>query len=119
MPDASSWNVDILHHSITGAYELAYTIQSHRGQELAQHVQRNRIERKTTTCSQPKVINVFGGVSAAKFWANDELKSKCTGGGPVSSKSVVQQQVEEVIGHSVRKAVLDALSPDTQKMKKE
>lgn len=119
MPDASSWSVDIMHRGITGVYELAYTIQSNSGQELAQRVHRDRIERETTTCSQPKIINVFGGVSPANFWANDALKSKCTGGGPVSSKSAVQQQIEEVIGHLVRKAVLDIHNPDTQKIKKE
>jgi len=102
MPESSTYSIDIQHQRIVGAYEVAYTLQTPVATTETPHVMRDSIELKTTTCSQPKVINAFGGVSVAGFWASDQLKAQCLNGGSTISRQGAQAQIENAIGRGVR-----------------
>lgn len=106
MPDSSTYSVDLQKQSISALYEVAYTIQRAGSPGSTPHVARDRLEMQATKCSQPKIINAFGGVSAADFWANDQLKALCTTGGPGISRQTAQVRVERDIGQAIRKEIL-------------
>lgn len=115
MPDSSSYNVDIQHFKAEAAYEFAYTVTTPSGQMIGQKVIRDRIEREGSQCSQPTVINAFGGVQPAQFWASDELQSKCSQPSERPSKSAMQSDAEARIATEMQQHLTIVSLPEPPK----
>lgn len=107
MPKSSSYSIEIQRQRIVGSYEVAYTLGAAGMAGAAPHVMRDNIELKATTCTQPKVINAFGGVTAADFWASDQLKTLCTNSGPPISRQIAQERIESAIGQAIRGEIIN------------
>ncbi|TCV86643.1 hypothetical protein [Sulfurirhabdus autotrophica] len=60
--------------------EYGYAIKaSRKGGVLADELIRDKLSNTYHSCSNMRVQNVFGGVQGAKFYANDDVRAKCSG----------------------------------------
>lgn len=102
MPEAASYNVDIEHLSAQASWEFAYLVRLPSGRELAHGVISNKTEREAVRCSQPMIVNVFGGSTPARFWASDELQRLCENNDTGPTKASVEDFAESLIGNELQ-----------------
>jgi hypothetical protein len=95
MPKNASYQFDLR----TGGAEIeyGYVVSSWRdGKKLSEGVVRGKVGGEYRKCENARVINVFGGVSAAGFMANDDMRRACSGPTTVSIEDLRGQVLEKI-----------------------
>jgi len=95
MPKNASYQFDLK----TGGAELdyGYVVSTWRdGKKLSENVVRGKLGGEFKKCENPRVVNVFGGVSSAEFMANDDMRAACTNQEAVSIDSLRAQVLEKI-----------------------
>jgi hypothetical protein len=83
MPKNASYQFDM--KSGGAELEYGYVISAWKnGVKLAENVLRGKLGGAYRKCENPRVINVFGGITAAGFMANDDMKQACSAQNEVS-----------------------------------
>lgn len=76
MPKNASYFYEVTEAGAEISY--AFEIKAHRkGTQIADKLLRAREQDSSSHCSNPRVQNVFGGVSPADFVANDHMQTTC------------------------------------------
>jgi hypothetical protein len=76
MPQNASYFYEVTESGAEIAY--AFEIKAHsKGAQIADNLLRAREVDSSSYCSNPRVQNVFGGVSPAGFVANDHMQGNC------------------------------------------
>jgi hypothetical protein len=87
MPKNASYLFDLK----TGGAELdfGYVVSAWKnGVKLQEDVLRGKLGGAFRKCENPRIVNVFGGVSSAGFIANSDMESACSGKREVSMDSL-------------------------------
>jgi hypothetical protein len=87
MPKNASYLFDLK----TGGAELdfGYVVSAWKnGVKLQENVLRGKLGGAFRKCENPRIVNVFGGVSSAGFIANSDMESACSGQREVSMDSL-------------------------------
>lgn len=83
MPKNASYLFDLK----TGGAELdyGYVVSSWKnGVKLRETILRGKLGGTSRKCENPRIVNVFGGVSSAGFVANNDMESACSGQNEIS-----------------------------------
>lgn len=78
MPQNASYAYDVL----IGGNEIEYgyvITATQGGRQLADDLVRGKVENGYEKCLNPRIQNVFGGVTRADFVANDDQQRRCSG----------------------------------------
>lgn len=95
MPRNASYQFDLK----TGGAELdfGYVISAWRdGKKLSERVTRGKLGGEYKSCENPRIVNVFGGVTSAEFMANDSMKAMCSQQPPISIEAMRAQVLEKI-----------------------
>lgn len=95
MPKNASYQFDLR----TGGAEIeyGYVVSAWRdGKKLSEGVVRGKVGGEYRKCENARVVNVFGGVSAAGFMANDDMRRACSGPTTVSMDDLRGQVLEKI-----------------------
>lgn len=96
MPKNASYHYEV----ITGGVEIeyGYIVRAYDGESLVyENVVRGTEQRKYSKCQNARIQNVFGGVSAASFIANNDMQSRCSGVGFVSLDQVRKDIYKKIV----------------------
>lgn len=102
MPRHASYMYDIK----SGGVELEYGYVVHleqNGITLLDELVRGTIKENFVRCENPRVVNVFGGITRANFVANGDMSSRCSGA--TTSSPSVQTLKGQVLALLVDKIV--------------
>ncbi|MGT2495037.1 hypothetical protein ACU4GD_43325 [Cupriavidus basilensis] len=93
-------NASYLYDKRTGgiAIEYAYELKVGPGKP---DLLRDTINRTYSACSNSRIVNVFGGVSAADFVANDSMRADCSGS--ATDISQLRKEVEGLLVEALAK----------------
>lgn len=95
MPKNASYQFDL--RSGGAQIEYGYVISSWvSGKKLSEDVVRGKVGGESHACENPRIVNVFGGVSAATFTANDNMRSTCSGPTAVSIDTLREQVLDKI-----------------------
>jgi hypothetical protein len=89
-------NASYLYDYSEGGAEIAYAYEivvSQGGRAIFEKLIRKSVKRSYTSCSNPRIRNVFGGIQRADFWANDAVRSRCQNAGQRVRTSDLRQDV--------------------------
>lgn len=95
MPKNASYQFDLK----SGGAELdyGYVVSTWKnGVKLDERVLRGKLGGSFRKCENPRVINVFGGVSSAGFMANDDMKQACSNQKDVSMDGLRSELLEKI-----------------------
>jgi hypothetical protein len=78
MPKNASYLFDM---KTSGAeLDYGYVVSAWKnGVKLHENVVRGKLGGTYRSCENPRIVNVFGGVSSASFMANNDMKTACSG----------------------------------------
>ena len=106
MPRNASYMYDL----VSGGAELSYAIDvsiSRNGTRVFNKLIRDRETRSYSFCRNARIQNVFGGVQAATFVANDHMQSQCSGNSsPVRARDL-RERVIDGIAEQIREAIVE------------
>lgn len=95
MPRNASYAFELVEGS--ASIEYAYEIQHLGGGKVIEDkLLRDKVSDSYKSCSNARVINVFGGVQAAGFYANERMKNLCSGGRAVAASDLRPQVIRRV-----------------------
>lgn len=95
MPRNASYLFDIT----TGGAEIEYGFVltvTRNGTQLKDEVVRGRLSSEYRRCTNQRIQNVFGGVAPAGFVANDDMRSRCSGGDNKSIDTLRTESLEKI-----------------------
>lgn len=95
MPKNASYLFDL----VTGGYSLdyGYVVTARRDQSPpTESVVRGKVEANYRKCLNPRIQNVFGGVSRADFVANENMQQRCSGPSSASMDELRQQVLAKI-----------------------
>lgn len=96
MPRNASYQFELR----TGGAEIeyGYVVSFWKGgQRMAEEVVRGKLSGVFNKCENPRVVNVFGGVTSAEFVANDDMRSACSGKHEVSMDTLRTQLIIKIV----------------------
>lgn len=101
MPKGASYHVDVERSEIVLQY--AYFVQALDGP--SDPVRREgRLSSLRTRCMNPRIVNVFGGVTSAGFVANEQMKQMCE-----APQGASRQDLESQASRALLGAIAEAL----------
>lgn len=92
MPQNASYQFDLR----TGGAEIeyGYVVSLFRGgKRISEEVVRGKLGGSSISCENARIVNVFGGVTAATFLANNDMRSVCGSGGKKTSMDDLRSQL--------------------------
>ena len=103
MPRNASYLYDI--SSSGSAIEYGYVVAVEGGTGTTRHeeVVRGTTSGEEIRCSNARIQNVFGGVQAANFVANEDMAARC-GGGNGKTMSRLRDEVYEAVAAAIKRA---------------
>lgn len=96
-------NASYLYELVSGGAEIdyGYVVSAYRkGIKIHDQVVRGRVGGDYARCQNPRIQNVFGGVSSAGFVANEDMERRCSTTRTVSMdrlRAEVQEKITEEI----------------------
>jgi len=90
-------NASYMYEHVTGGLDVnaAFLLKIEaNGAIKLDKVIRDSVSKRWSSCENPRIVNVFGGVQKAEFAANDNMRSKC--GSSSSRPTVVDLRAESV-----------------------
>lgn len=78
MPDNASYLYDVISGGAEIEYGYVLTAEK-EGKPVFEEIVRGKAEEKYQRCQNARIQNVFGGVSSARFEANDDMRQRCSG----------------------------------------
>ncbi|MBC7623061.1 MAG: hypothetical protein H7232_06725 [Aeromicrobium sp.] len=84
-------NASFRYEFVTGGAEIdyGYVVKATRdGTNNYEQVVRGKVSGESRRCINPRIQNVFGGVTAAGFVANSDMANRCSGSTSVSMESL-------------------------------
>ncbi len=100
MPRNASYQFDLT----TGGSEIdyGYVVSTWRGStKLSEEVVRGKVGGPAQRCANARIVNVFGGVTAADFSANDDMRSACGNSSPSSMDDLRVEVLSKIAGQIV------------------
>lgn len=92
---------------ITFAFEIIVTTPD--GTEIANELERGTVTRRFSSCSNARVVNVFGGVAGVSWMANDDMTNRCGRSSSVPNPTVLRKEVWQRLAKAVAKLTTTAL----------
>lgn len=100
MPRNASYLFDLK----TGGAELdyGYVVSAWKnGVKLKESVLRGKLGGSYHKCENPRIVNVFGGISSASFTANSDMESACSGQQEISMDALRTELLGKISGDVV------------------
>lgn len=98
-------NASYLYELVSGGSEIdyGYVVTAYRGgTKIHDQVVRGKAGGDYARCQNPRIQNVFGGVSSAGFVANDDMNRRCTSTGAVSMDRLRGEVLEKIVEEILR-----------------
>lgn len=97
MPNNASYLYDFSTEGAEIEYGYVVTV-SKNGKVSSEDVVRGKVGGEGGKCQNARIQNVFGGVSAANFTANDHMRGKCAASPPLQLSDLRNQVLKKVTG---------------------